>query len=294
MKEINNILIKNIKKYLEINRKNQSDLARFLNVPRQIVSRIINGERDITANDLDKIAKYLHVEVDDLYKNNTIKLEKIQILYHGSPEKRFIPTYGLGDTRHDYGQGFYLSFDIELAKEWAVCKSSENGYLHQYELNTNGLTILYLNEKYGVLSWLAVLALHRQADSSKKYLVNAEKLIKKYLPKDIDKYDVIVGYRADDSYFSFAKNAIRGDIDISLLEQIMRKRDLGYQVFLQSKKAFKQIKEIEYKNGYWEEVDRDEYFVKYDERDHQAREDEAALMNSDRNTLKDTIEKYLD
>ena len=46
-------------------------------------------------------------------------------LYHGSPNKVVIPQYGCGDDKHDYGRGFYLTDDIELAKEWAVCRPDE-------------------------------------------------------------------------------------------------------------------------------------------------------------------------
>ena len=294
MKNNSNIIIENIKTYLRINNKNQSELAEYLKMPRQSVSRILNNKRDITVQELGKIAYFLNVSANDLYKEKIIKLDKIQVLYHGSYYPKFTPVFGLGDDRHDYGKGFYLSIDPQLAKEWAVCNSEDNGYLHKYELNTSGLSILYLNEKHSVLSWLAVLASHRQADNTKRYKVNSEKLIKKYLPKGIEKYDVIVGYRADDSYFSFAKNAIKNNIDISLLERIMKTGDLGYQVFLQSKKAFFQLKEIKNINGYFEEVDIDEYLLKYEERDHQAREAVSMLMDSDENTLQDTIERYLD
>lgn len=65
------------------------------------------------------------------------------ILYHGSPNEIVCPTYGLWDEKHDYGKGFYLTEDIELAKEWAVCKPNEqNGWLHKYELDTEGLRII--------------------------------------------------------------------------------------------------------------------------------------------------------
>lgn len=286
--------IDNIKEYLRINHKNQSDLGKYLNVPRQTISRILNNQRDITTEEIEKIALFLNVPVSALFKDEIFSLDKKQILYHGSYEMKFTPKYGLGDDKHDYGKGLYLSTDKELAKEWAVAGSEDNGYLHKYELDTTGLSILYFNEKYGILSWLAILALHREADNSKRYKVNAEKLIKKYLPKNIDKYDVIVGYRADDSYFSFAKNAIKNNIDISLLERMLKAGDLDYQVFIQSEKAFKHLKEIKNSEGYFEEVDFDEYIMKYEERDHQAREAVASLMVSDENTLMDTIEKYLD
>ncbi len=38
------------------------------------------------------------------------------ILYHGSPDKEIKPTFGLGEDRHDYGKGFYLTENIDLAK----------------------------------------------------------------------------------------------------------------------------------------------------------------------------------
>lgn len=37
-------------------------------------------------------------------------------LYHGSPNETLVPTYGKGEEKHDYGRGFYLTPDIELAE----------------------------------------------------------------------------------------------------------------------------------------------------------------------------------
>lgn len=65
------------------------------------------------------------------------------ILFHGSPSKKVVPEYGLGEERHNYGKGFYLTEDIELAKEWAACRPNEsNGWVHKYILNTESLKIL--------------------------------------------------------------------------------------------------------------------------------------------------------
>ena len=69
-------------------------------------------------------------------------------LYHGTFDKIVTPTYGKGDDKHDYGRGFYLTEDIELAKEWAVCRpNEENGWVHKYELDTEGLSVLDFQEK---------------------------------------------------------------------------------------------------------------------------------------------------
>lgn len=215
-------------------------------------------------------------------------------LYHGSPNMRVTPTFGLGENKHDYGAGFYMTLDIELAKEWAVCSSNSNGYLHKFVLDTVDLSILDFNSTYGILTWLATLAKHRSASNSKLTKRNEKLLIEKYYDSEIEKYDVIVGYRADDSFFSFSKKAIRGEVDIKLLDEIMREGNLGYQVFIQSEKAFKSLKEIDMNSeGYYQLVNKYKYKEKYDNRDKIARENVANIIESDRNTLTDTIEKYI-
>lgn len=229
-------------------------------------------------------------------KNEEINAQCLIPLYHGSPNKICVPQYGYGEDKHDYGRGFYTTLDFELACEWAVCISQgQNGYVHKYILDAAELSILNLNETYGVLTWLAILAKHRSAATSKKYKLNEKKLIDKYYDKEIENFDVIIGYRADDSFFSFAKQAIRGEVDICLLEEIMQQGKLGYQIFLQSEKAFKHIKEID-KNeeGFYQEVDYQKYSNLYNGRDVKARDYVADLIESDKNTLTDTIEKYID
>ena len=122
------------------------------------------------------------------------------ILYHGTPDRVVVPKYGGGDEKHDYGKGFYLTESIELAKEWAVCRPNEiNGWVHKYELETDGLKILDFQQK-DVLSWLAELMKHRDAADSKRYRMLAAKFIEKY-GVDTNEYDVIRGWRANASYF---------------------------------------------------------------------------------------------
>ena len=101
------------------------------------------------------------------------------ILYHGTTNKDVIPTFGLGDDRHDYGRGFYLTEDNELAKEWAVCNPEGlNGWVHTYELETDQLSILDFQTK-DVLVWLAELMKHREAADSKRYRVLSSMFIEK-------------------------------------------------------------------------------------------------------------------
>ena len=65
------------------------------------------------------------------------------ILYHGSEKIIENPVYGKGNIRNDYGRGFYCTESEELAKEWA-CSNNKNGFANKYELNMEGLNVLYL------------------------------------------------------------------------------------------------------------------------------------------------------
>lgn len=203
------------------------------------------------------------------------------VLYHGSPNKKITPTFGCGEEKHDYGKGFYLTEDRELAKEWAVCRPNEqNGWLHQYELEMDDLKVLDF-EKLGILSWLAELMKHRDASDSKRYRVLAKKFVQKY-GLDTVGFDVIKGWRADASYFFIAKEFVRDNVDIDILERLLRLGDLGIQYCIKSKKAYSKLKEIP--NSLLS-VSYDEFNKKYNQRDVEARTNMRNLINSDENKV---------
>ena len=55
-------------------------------------------------------------------------------------------------------------------------------------------------------------------------------------------YDAIIGYRADDSYFSFAQDFINGTISYRQLTNAMHLGKLGLQFVLKSRLAFDRIR----------------------------------------------------
>lgn len=202
-------------------------------------------------------------------------------LYHGSPNKVVIPQYGCGDDKHDYGRGFYLTDDIELAKEWAVCRPDEkNGWVHKYELECDELKILDFKE-HDVLAWLAELMKHRDAADSKRYRMLAKKFIAKY-GKDTDEYDVIKGWRADASYFYIAKEFVRDNIDIDILEELLLLGGLGTQYCVKSERAYSRLHEI---TGELLSAEYAEFNDRYNKRDVEARKNMRDLVNSDANTV---------
>ena len=79
-------------------------------------------------------------------------------------------------------------------------------------------------------------------------------------------YDAVIGYRADDSYFSFAQDFINGTISYRQLNNAMHLGKLGQQFVLKSQKAFDRIRFTGY-----EEADHHEWYVKKMTRDRMAR-----------------------
>ncbi len=203
------------------------------------------------------------------------------ILFHGTPDKIVVPKYGCGDEKHDYGKGFYLTESIELAKEWAVCRPNDtNGWVHKYELDTDGLKILDFQE-LEVLAWLAELMKHREAADSKRYRVLAKKFIDKY-GVDTSEYDVIRGWRANASYFYIAKEFVRDNIDMDILEELLSLGGLGIQYCIKSELAYSKLHEVERSLL---SVDYEEFNEKYNYRDIEARKNMRELVDSDANKV---------
>ena len=203
------------------------------------------------------------------------------ILYHGSPNIIEKPEFGKGKAYNDYGRGFYCTEHIELAKEWA-CTEGKDGYANKYEIKTDGLSILNLSsDEYTILNWLAILMLHRKGRLSTPVAKRGrDYLIENFLP-DFKGYDAIIGYRADDSYFSFARSFVTNAISLKQLGNAMRLGKLGEQFVLKSEKAFGAIRFVDYSVA-----DNSVYYAKRKVRDDEAREAyNKELENEDLNGL---------
>ena len=162
------------------------------------------------------------------------------LLYHGSNEIVKSPEFGKGREDNDYGRGFYCTESAEMAKEWA-CRNSD-GYCNSYSLETKGLRILDLNsDDLGILHWITVLIENRKVDLRSAYSKSARNFLVENYHIDLSPYDVIRGYRADDSYFQFARDFLDNAISVSQLSEAMRLGKLGEQIVLKSEKAFENL-----------------------------------------------------
>ncbi|MCD8330788.1 MAG: DUF3990 domain-containing protein [Lachnospiraceae bacterium] len=190
----------------------------------------------------------------------------IRKLYHGSADIIEHPRFGYGKRYNDYGLGFYCTDSLEMAKEWGV-SPDRSGYANCYELECDDLKILNLNNaEFCILHWLAVLLENREFDVPSGLALDAKEYILANFAVNYQEYDAIIGYRADDSYFSFEQDFINGTISYRQLNNAMHLGKLGQQFVLKSREAFNRIQFIGY-----EIADREEWYAKKILRDKSAR-----------------------
>ena len=207
-----------------------------------------------------------------------------EILYHGSDHIIEQPAYGQGALNNDYGRGFYCTRNVGLAKEWA-CGRGNSGYANKYVLDMDGLSVINLNSgSYNILNWLAVLTKHRTYWQNGSISAEAKDYLQKEFYVDISVYDIVIGYRADDSYFTFAQDFVSNTIPLGKLKKAMYLGELGEQVVLKSKKVFEKIRYLGY-----EEAEREIYYAKKNERDLRARK----AYRSDRSAEADVDDIYM-
>lgn len=167
-----------------------------------------------------------------IFSRNTNEIE----LYHGSTVEVRQPLFGYGRFDNDYGQGFYTTAIYDKAISWAKTMGNEcNAVVNTYTIDLSKLRVLNLNE-YGPLAWIAEIAANRP--------INSE-LAKDFLPDFVSIYkvdtsaaDVIIGYRADDSYTDVVGAFCDGLLNCDEVKRLFYKGSLGEQYFIKSAKAF--------------------------------------------------------
>ena len=192
-------------------------------------------------------------------------MDKIITIYHGSEKIVETPVFGEGKKTNDFGLGFYCTESENLAKEWAV-SSLKDGFSNKYTLNTEYMNMLNLNSpEYTILNWIAVLVEHRVfsiktpiARKAKRYLIDNFSI-------NVNAYDVVCGYRADDSYFDYAESFLNNGISVEQLARAMKLGKLGEQIVIKSKFGFSELKF----EGY-DVAEREEFYVLRKSRDEEA------------------------
>ena len=176
-------------------------------------------------------------------------MSKEKIIYHGSHNIIETPTFGVGSPNNDYGLGFYCTEYIDLAKEWA-CDQLSGGYANKYSIDMAGLKVLNLNaNEYSIIHWVSVLLKNRKVTLNTDIEREGMYYILDNFPVDTENSDVIIGYRANDSYFSYARDFLSNAITVKRLTQVMRLGNLGNQIVIKSKLAFSRLKFLGYETA---------------------------------------------
>lgn len=191
----------------------------------------------------------------------------MQALYHGSEHIVPRPEFGFGKAANDFGRGFYCTQDEALAREWA-CKFESDGFVNRYAFDDAGLVVLdLLDGSHSVLEWIALLLRHRRFRLRYGLAREArDRLIGAYAP-DEARCDVIVGYRADDSYFDYARGFVEGALSLQQLSQALYLGELGEQYVLVSQRSFGRIP---FRGA--EPVEGAAWYVRFAQRDAAARQ----------------------
>lgn len=168
-------------------------------------------------------------------------MKKIITLYHGSENIVGVPTFGKGKLNNDFGLGFYCTESEALAMEWAV-SDLHDGFANRYTIDTEYLNILHLNSsEYTILNWIAVLVEHRLFVLKNPVARRAKRYLLDNFSINVNAYDIITGYRADDSYFDYAETFLNNGITVEQLAQAMQLGKLGEQIVIKSQYAFSKL-----------------------------------------------------
>lgn len=159
-------------------------------------------------------------------------------LFHGSPIVVEEPSLEKGRPHNDYGRGFYCTEEFDKACEWA-CKVGKDGFVNCYNLEAEGLrTLNLLDGFHHILEWIALLLHNRTFALRSPLAVDAREYLLSNFLIDTSSYDIIRGYRADDSYFAYAEAFVESTLSLNQLSRALYLGKLGTQTVLVSQDAF--------------------------------------------------------
>ena len=175
------------------------------------------------------------------------------LLYHGSKKVVERPNFSYNKAYRDFGNGFYLTINENKAKSYASSSNLTPGIISKYEFDTDGLRVLNLTE-YPILSWLAILYNYHKPNK-KRLRENTLEYLNKNFYIDVKKYDVVIGYRCDDMWYSIVEAFFNNVISVDFINKLIIKNNENTEVVLLTDKAINKLKFIGY-----EEVDNNYYY----------------------------------
>lgn len=155
-----------------------------------------------------------------------------------------------GRTNADFGQGFYLSPNIDFSKKWAITSDSADTILNIYNLDCSDLNVLEFKERDE--KWFQYIFENRIGYSD--------------IYKD---YDVIIGPIANDTIFDLYGIVTSGLIANKLALMVLKEGPSFIQVVIKSDKAKSKLEFIKYEILNKEEINEKKKDLKKLEEDYQ-------------------------
>jgi hypothetical protein len=152
-----------------------------------------------------------------LTKNFFVGCEVPMLLYHTGFEEIKVPDIHFGRKNADFGQGFYLSTDLDFTKRWAKIRKDRDTYINKYELDLDAVKVLKLDRDQ---KWYEYINNNR----NNKADIYAE-------------YDVIIGPIAIDTIYDMYGITTSGFISAEDALKILSIGPVYTQVTLKTEKA---------------------------------------------------------
>jgi hypothetical protein len=186
--------------------------------------------------------KHIRLESERLERISVKENSNEIILYHGSNHQIKELDNRFGSANNDYGRGFYLTESKQLAREWDVLRSKGVSYINKYVLYMGELKILTIKDKT-TKEWISILMQNRVGNYRDTIQLAIDRYVKSNMV-DTNRYDAIVGWRADDSYFAIARDFVIRLISEQQLNKAIALGNLGLQWCIKSDTGYKKLKYV--------------------------------------------------
>jgi hypothetical protein len=211
----------------------------------EVKNMVRNKDLYISNLSLTSDNRLVNKAVDNSFISQNGNGNSIVTILHGSKNIIERPYFGGGKKYNDYGSGFYCTRekDIELAREWAcsVYNKTNRGFVNKYSIDISGLNVLNLDKKE-IINWVAITSVCRKMSIDKKIL---DELKEKYYI-DVDKYDIVYGWRCDDAYSKIISMFVSGAMTDTALIQATRLGHIQTQFVIKSERAYNRLNYIGY------------------------------------------------
>ena len=142
-------------------------------------------------------------------------------VYHGSYCEVKQPLLDNGRLDADFGLGFYVTPDIEMAEKWASRK--RRAIINEYILETENL------QKYSFAlnkEWLDYVIKNRN-EYGKKVIIDA--------------YDLVIGATADDKLYATIEQYESGFINADVAVEVLNCMKIGQQICIKSQSGLEKL-----------------------------------------------------